>query len=61
VAERQTERVAIRVTPTEARMLTELVDLTGLNLTDFLRQAIRREHAARFGELTKPKPKRPKR
>jgi hypothetical protein len=42
-------------------MLTELADLTGLNLTDFLRQAIRREHAARFGEPTAPKPKKPKR
>jgi hypothetical protein len=40
-------------------MLTELADLTGLNLTDFLRQAIRKEHAARFGEPTAiKKPKR---
>lgn len=40
-------------------MLTELSELTGQNLTDFLRQTIRKEHAARFGELkAERKPKR---
>ena len=59
MVERQTERIAIRLTPTESKMLQELSDLTGLNLTDFLRQAIRKEHAERFGELkATKKPKR---
>lgn len=59
VAERQTERVAIRLTPTEATMLEELTEKTGLNKTDFLRQAIRREYADRIGE--RPATRKPKR
>lgn len=59
VVERQTERIAVRLTPTEARMLDELSGKTGLNKTDMIRQAIRREHAERIGES--PPPRRPKR
>jgi len=58
VVERQTERIAIRLTPTEASMLDALSEKTGLNKTDFLRQAIRREFAERIDESP---PKRPKR
>jgi hypothetical protein len=58
MVERQTERIAVRLTPTEAKMLAELSERTGLNLTDMVRQAIRREHAERFGE---PAAKRRKR
>lgn len=42
--EKQTERAAIRFTPTEARMLTELAELTGMTKTNIVRQAIRREY-----------------
>jgi hypothetical protein len=57
--ERQTERTAMRFTPTEARMLDELSERTGLSKTDVVRQAIRREHAERFGahSVAKRKPK----
>lgn len=40
-------------------MLAELSERTGLSMTDVIRQAIRREHAERVGEL--PTPKKPKR
>lgn len=61
MVERQTERIAIRLTPTEARMLEELSERTGLNKTDMVRQAIRREHAERIGETPTQKRPRPKR
>ena len=47
--EQQTERTAMRFTPTEARMLEELSELTGMTKTDIVRQAIRREYAERIG------------
>jgi hypothetical protein len=58
--EQQTERTAMRFTPTEARMLEELSELTGMTKTDIVRQAIRREYADRIGEAPKAtrKPKR---
>jgi hypothetical protein len=40
----------------EWRMLQELADGSGVTASDFVRQFIRREHAAKFGE--KPKKKR---
>lgn len=49
--EPQSERVAIRITPTEFEMLVELSTITGLNYTDFLRQAIRREFNERVVPL----------
>jgi hypothetical protein len=59
VREQQSERIGIRFTPSEAKMLAELSERTGLSMTDVIRQAIRREHAERVGEL--PTPKKPKR
>jgi hypothetical protein len=44
-SEPQSERVAVRLTLTEFEMLTELVAFTGLNMTDTVRQLIRKEHA----------------
>lgn len=39
-------------------MLAELSEKTGLNMTDMIRQAIRREHAERIGEPPAKKRKR---
>lgn len=60
VREQQTERIGLRVTPAEAKMLAELAEATGLSMSDVLRQSIRREHAERFGEqpTTKKRPKK---
>ena len=60
MVELQSERVAIRLTPTEARMLRELADRAGCTVTDLLRMQIRREHERAFGEqpARKQKPKR---
>ncbi len=53
--EQQTERTAMRFTPTEARMLDELSELTGMTKTDIVRQAIRREYGEKVGALPKVK------
>ncbi len=59
MVERQTERVALRITPTEASMLEDLKERSGLNATDYLRMLIRAEHARTFGEPpAKPRTKR---
>lgn len=55
VKEQQTERLGLRVTKSEARMLEELSEVTGLSMSDVVRMAIRREHAERIGEAA-PKP-----
>jgi uncharacterized protein (DUF1778 family) len=60
VKEQQTERIGLRVTKSEAKMLEELSEVTGLSMSDVLRMAIRREHAERIGEPP-PKPKRKQR
>lgn len=49
VKEQQTERIGIRVTPSEVRMLAELSEITGFGATDVIRQLVRREYAERFG------------
>ncbi|MBK8994623.1 MAG: hypothetical protein IPM35_02580 [Myxococcales bacterium] len=51
VKEQQTARIGIRFTPTEAKMVGKLSELTGLSMTDVIRQAIRREYSERVGEL----------
>lgn len=48
--ELQSERIGIRFTPSESAMLAELSMLTGLGMTDIIRQAIRREYAERSGQ-----------
>jgi len=53
--ERQTERLGIRFTPSEARMLEELSEVTGLTMSNVVRQAIRREYLERFGALPRSK------
>lgn len=58
MVERQSERVALRITPTEARMLRDLVERSGFNTTDYVRTLIRAEHGRTFGEATARKPKR---
>lgn len=58
MVERQSERVALRITPTEARMLRALVERSGLNVTDYVRTLVRAEHARVFGESSAKKPKR---
>lgn len=56
VKELQTERIGIRFTPSEARMLEELSELTGMGMTDIVRQAIRREYSEKIGtQALKPK------
>lgn len=58
VKEQQTERIGLRITKSEAKMLEQLSEASGLSMSDVLRMAIRREHAERFGEsASKPKRK----
>ena len=57
VKEQQTERLGLRVTRSEAKMLAELSEVTGLSMSDVVRLAIRREHSERFAAAPKPKPK----
>jgi len=57
VKEQQTERIGLRVTKSEAKMLEKLSEETGLSMSDVLRMAIRREYAERTGSPS-PKPKK---
>lgn len=51
--ELQTERVGIRFTPSEAKMLTELSEKSGMSMTNVIRRAIRTEHEALKKRKTK--------
>jgi uncharacterized protein (DUF1778 family) len=51
--EEKTERLAFRMSPSEAAMLRELADAEGEAAATIVRQLIRRAHAEKF-------PKRPK-
>lgn len=51
----------MRMGDTEARMLVELSELSGLKRPDVIRQLIRREHAKVAGEFPRPKRARTKR
>lgn len=55
VKDQQSERLGLRVTPAELKMLEELSEATGLTMSNVVRLSIRREHAERFGD---PKPKK---
>jgi predicted DNA-binding protein len=55
--EAKTEQFLFRLGQTEAKMLQELSDKTGLTRADVIRQLIRREHAQVFAEAP-PKRKR---
>lgn len=46
--EQQTERICIRITPTDVKMLDILSETTGLSVTNVTRQAVRREYAAQI-------------
>jgi hypothetical protein len=48
--EQQTERLGLRITKSEVRMLEELAEATGLSMSDVVRMAIRREHKQRVGD-----------
>ncbi len=61
VKEQQTERMGIRLTPAEAKMLEALSEATGLTMSNVVRQAIREKYAQRFGEPPVTKAKKPKR
>jgi hypothetical protein len=61
VKELQSARIAIRFTPTEAEMLSELSEATGMSMTDVVRQAIRREYAEKVGAPTQARTTKPKR
>jgi antitoxin component of RelBE/YafQ-DinJ toxin-antitoxin module len=50
----RTERLAIRLTPDEARVVSEVAAEMGLTVSDAVRLAIRKAYADRM----KPKPKR---
>jgi uncharacterized protein (DUF1778 family) len=52
----RTERIALRLTPEEAEVVSQLAAETGLSVSDVVRLAIRAAHAERFGK-PKPKPK----
>jgi hypothetical protein len=58
VKEQQTERIGIRFTPSEAKMLAKLSERTGLSMTDVIRQAIRKTYADQIGELPQATKKR---
>lgn len=49
-------RLSIRVQEVEQAMLKDLSEHSGLSASDLVRQWIRQEHAATFGEPT-PKPR----
>src|SRR6186713_2142093 len=50
VKEAQSERLGLRITPSEVGMLEELSETTGLSMSDVVRMAIRREHKQRVGD-----------
>jgi uncharacterized protein (DUF1778 family) len=55
----RSERVALRLTPEEAQVVTEVSDETGLSVSDVMRQALRRAYAEKFAAAKpKGKPKR---
>lgn len=54
VKEQQTERIGIRFTPSEARMLEELSEASGMSMTDVVREAIRRAYAEYEKGLARP-------
>jgi hypothetical protein len=56
---KRSERVALRLTTEEARVVAEVSDETGLSVSDVVRQALRKAYAEKFAALkAKPKLKR---
>jgi hypothetical protein len=60
VREQLSKVLNIRIAPGELAMLERLAEADGLPMAALIRQLVRREHAARFGDDL-PKPARPKR
>lgn len=60
VREQLSRTLPIRIAPTELAMLERLAETDGMTMAAVIRQLVRREHAARFGESTS-KPARSKR
>jgi hypothetical protein len=58
VAEKRTQVVTMRMAPIEFAMLQELAAADGVYQSDVIRLLVRRAHAERFGDKSKPKPKR---
>lgn len=48
----------MRMAPIEFAMLQELAAADGVYQSDVIRLLVRRAHAERFGDKSKPKPKR---
>ena len=46
----RSKRINLHATAQEQDMLRALADRDGLSMSDYLRQLIRRQHAATFGE-----------
>ncbi len=49
VKEDRTERIAVRMAPTEAAMLEALAELAGLSASDIVRTLVRQEYAEKIG------------
>jgi ribosomal 50S subunit-associated protein YjgA (DUF615 family) len=56
--EPRTEQFGLRITSTEAAMLYQLVEKSGLSAADIVRQLIRREYEEKFGDKPPKKPKK---
>ena len=52
--EERTERIGVRVSPTESAMLEKLAEADGLAASDVVRMLVRKAYAERFGDK-KPK------
>lgn len=50
VGEQRTERLDIRIAPSELAMLKALAEAEGLSQADIVRQCVRARYAARFGD-----------
>jgi uncharacterized protein (DUF1778 family) len=59
MVEERSERLAVRLAPTEARMLDAMADAKGISLSDVVRMLIREGYAAQFGAGTRPPKKKP--
>ncbi len=49
--EKRSELIAVRLTETEVKLLTELAEVDGLYQSDVVRLLIRKGHADRFGKV----------
>jgi hypothetical protein len=58
--EKRSVLIAVRLSPTEADMLAELVEQEGLRQSDIIRVLIRAAHTTRIVKPSEPKPSRRK-